>query len=172
MGRTTADILTDLAAYAPCPAPERVLQMWGPVLRLIEELEAAGCLADSLPEVIGVFERAPTARMVTSAWDIEYALYRYPGQFERPLVESLLRRPSDFTVRVLCRMLARGSTQVGPWSVVGLLEGVAERAGVPDVLRSLARRNVRWHREDRAEPLYGLDCQGTKNPRGRGSGSS
>jgi hypothetical protein len=95
--------------------------------------------------------------MVTAAWDIEYALYHYRGRFEEPLVESLLRQPSDFTLRVLCRMLARGWTQIGPWSVIELLQGVVRRAETPEVLRSLARRNIRWHREDQAEPLVAAD---------------
>ncbi len=146
-------------------APQRFLYMWGPVFQLIEELEAAGWLADAIPEVIAVFERIPTARMVTAAWDIEYALYRHPGQFERPLVESLLRRPSDFTVRVLCRMLARGWTQIGSWCVEDLLSGVAEQDGVPGELRSLARRNIRWHRGRKRKAE-------TKDPEKRATGST
>jgi hypothetical protein len=152
MGRTRAEILTDLAAYVPCPDPKKFVHQWSPVLELVEELESAHWLADAIPEVVAVFERSPEARMVGGAWYVEYALYRHPGHFERPLVESLLRRPSDFTVRVLCRMLCRGQTRIGPWSIRELLEGVVVRADVPDALRALARKYLQWPEEGSPEP--------------------
>jgi hypothetical protein len=119
------------------------MKEWKGLLDLVMELEACGGLGDAIPEVLAVFERQPESRTISWAWDIEYALYRCPGRFEVPLIESARRCPSDFTIRVLGRIRARGRPEPGGVSIETLLQSIADRTDIPASLRELARAALR-----------------------------
>jgi hypothetical protein len=134
MARAVADILADIAAFAP---PADVMRGWRPLAELVGELKAAAGLPAAVPDLLAYFERHPTVRTISWLWAVAHALEWMPGQYEAAVLESLRRCPSDFTVRLAGRFAARGRAEIGGVRVADVLEAAARREDVPSSLRDL-----------------------------------
>jgi hypothetical protein len=136
MARPVSDILADLLAF---PAPANPMRDWGGFVELFAELRETGGLPSAIPDVLGYFERHPTARLISALWTVAHALeHQYTGQFEAAVLESVRRQPSDFAVRLASRIACHGRPEVDGVCVVDVLEGALARVdNAPEVRRVL-----------------------------------
>jgi hypothetical protein len=148
MARAVANILADIAAFAP---PTDVMRGWRPLAELVGELKATGGLPAAAPDLLAYFERHPTARTISWLWDVAHALEWMPGEYEAAVLESIRRCPSDFAVRLAGRFAARGRAEIGGVRVADVLEAAARREDVPSSLRDLIGWVVRTCCEPPAE---------------------
>jgi hypothetical protein len=150
VSRTKPEIIANIRAFQPDTDLRELMRGWKTLADLVGELEAAGWLAETIPEVLAVFERYPEARPLTWAWDVVKALEWLPGRYEQPMIESILRRPSRFTVSLAFRALARGKSEVGGIPLLDLLTSVVSRADVPESVRRLTESLVQQARQSPA----------------------
>ncbi len=107
---------------------------------LFAELHAAGGLPSTIPDVLGYFERHPTAMLVANLWIVAHTLeHHFAGQFEAAALESLLRRPSDFATRLACRIACHGRPEVDGVRVVDVLEEALGRSDNPPEVHQVLR---------------------------------
>lgn len=159
MGRAISDILADIDAFPP---PTNPMREWGPFTALVAELEAAGGLPAAVPRLLRYFERHPTARLISSLWEVAHALeHRHTGQFEVAVLESVRRQPSDFAVRLLARVACHGWPEMGGVRVAEVLEAALARADNPPELAPVLRMAVAYTRPPDAEPVAVPDRRGT-----------
>jgi hypothetical protein len=137
MARAIADILVAIDAF---PVPADPIGGWQPFANLVAELEEAGGLPTAVPQLLSYFERHPTARLCGSLWQVAHTLeHRHQGQFEVAVLEAVLRRPSDFTVRLASRVACHGRPEVDGMRVVDVLESALGRDDNPPSLVPVIR---------------------------------
>jgi hypothetical protein len=159
MARAVADILADIAAFAP---PADIMRGWRPFAELVAELKDAGGLPAAIPALLGYFERHPTVRTISWLWEVAHTLERMPGEYETAVLQSLRRCPSDFAVRLAGRFVAaRGRVEVGGVWVEEVLEEAARREDVAGSLRELIGWIVRTCCEPPAESGAEADRPGS-----------
>jgi hypothetical protein len=95
--------------------------------------------------MLGVFERYPSEEGCGVFWSLLHALESLAG-YEEKLVESLQRTPSEFTLRMVHRMLNSGYHQVSGVPLVGLIERIASDQQYSSVIRKEAIKILEWHR--------------------------
>ncbi len=138
MARKHADIVVDLRAFAP-PADD-----WDRLNDLAAELWKSGSPADAIPDLLGVFERFPDAESFGVFWSILHGLESLPG-YEAELVRSVQRRPSEFGVLMVGRLLNAGRAEAAGTPLLPLLQSVAARPGLPERVRRTAQLFAEKH---------------------------
>jgi len=96
--RDADDILRDIEAFRPADG------VWIPLDGLLAELWDAGVTARALPSLFGVFERFPEDDGAGVLWGIVHAVEALDLDYERPLRDSLARRPSLMGAVMLGRL--------------------------------------------------------------------
>ncbi len=153
MPRTTPDILADMRSFPP---PANPMRDWGGFVDLFAELHAAGGLPSKIPDVLLYFERHPTAMLVANLWVVAHTLeHHFAGQFEAAVLESVLRRPSDFATRLASRIACHGRPEVDgvrvvlPWQVrcSQILCGSVLGTGMLEVTHDVAGEREQFQQE-------------------------
>ena len=143
MARTSAEVVGDIRSFRP------VNNNWLALDGLLAELWAAGEPAKYIRDLLAVFERFPEHDGFGVLWSVLHGLESLPG-YERELVQSVQRHPSDMGVCMVGRMLNSGLTQIEGHSLVELLRTVAVSNGVPASIRVSAADWVSRHSGPRA----------------------
>jgi hypothetical protein len=97
MPRPVDDILRDIDSFQPA-------ENWLLLDDLLAELWDAGAPASALPKLFGVFERFPDEDGAGVLWSIVHGVEALGLDYERPLRESVARRPSDMGKIMLGRL--------------------------------------------------------------------
>jgi hypothetical protein len=101
MPRSVDDILRDIEEFHPTDG------VWLPLDDLLAELWDAGVPARGLSTLFGVFERFPD-EYGGVLWSIVHGIEDLDLDYERPLLDSLARRPSHLG-RVMLGRLERST---------------------------------------------------------------
>jgi hypothetical protein len=137
MYRTTADIAHDIATFVPED------ENWFTLDLLVAELWQAGHPEQAIPELLSVFERYPEEDGFGVIWGVLHGLESLPN-YERELLRSLARQPSEFGVCMLGRLLNAGIQEVGGISLLDTLRQLAVTAKsvrIREAAAGLASRN-------------------------------
>ena len=107
-------------------------------------------LASDHPELgigalLRIFERFPDRDGYGVFWSLLHGLESLPG-YERSLVESVRRQPSEFSLLMVNRILNAGKTQVDDTNLFVLLEEVARNHNYSEAIRKDAENFVEWQR--------------------------
>ncbi|MCI3205257.1 hypothetical protein DBA20_09830 [Pandoraea capi] len=121
MPRTTVDIARDIATFTPRE------DNWLSLDSLLVELWQAGHPEQAIPELLGLFERYPEEDGCGVMWSVLHGLESLPN-YERELLRSLMRQPSEFGVLMVGRLLNAGIQHVGDASLVDTLHELASTA--------------------------------------------
>jgi hypothetical protein len=114
--RPTDEIVMDIEKF------DAIRDGWPKLDSLVNELDASPTPAWGIDALLGVFERHPgPATGSGGLMTVLHTLERLPG-YEVHLVESLRRRPSVFGVMMVNRLLNSRVADVGPYSLIQLLE--------------------------------------------------
>jgi hypothetical protein len=132
MSRTSAEIAHDIATFVP------ENEDWRPMDLLLAELWKAGNPGQAIPELFSVFERFPEEDGAGVIWSVLHALETLPD-YETELVRSLARKPSEFGVLMVSRLLNAGTRQVRGVSLVELLRELASKADSPGIRQTADR---------------------------------
>src|SRR6266699_3425150 len=92
------------------------------VTAIFQEGFANQCFA----ELFQIFERFPERDGFGVFWSILHGLEAVSG-YEPLLLESVERAPSEFTVRMINRMINAGELRIGSRDLMSVLEGTAAR---------------------------------------------
>ena len=65
-----------------------------------------------------------------------------PGRYESPLVQSIQRQPSEFSLNMLYRILKDGQTEAGGINLYNLLESVATDSRWSEDIRKDAQHSI------------------------------
>jgi hypothetical protein len=85
-----------------------------------------------------LFERFPEGDASGLFWSVLDDLEQMPG-YEQELIKSVKRKPSEFSLRMVNRLLNNGVTRVGDVDLLDLLMSVADDPTQPENIRSWAR---------------------------------
>lgn len=91
---------------------------------VLDFLEATKLNTNDIEQLLGVFERFPDDDGFGGFWHILHLLEK-AGGYESALVDSVRRRPGEFTLSMINRLLNGGIENVGGQSLLSLLEEVA-----------------------------------------------
>src|SRR5690349_13868815 len=91
--------------------------------RAVGEFFTSSAAAEHLDVWFRLFERFPEDDGYEMFWSILHGIEAQPG-YEPLVVESVRRRPSQFPVLMLNRMLNAGQTAAGDVDLLALLESV------------------------------------------------
>ncbi len=141
MGGNLQDIISTLDGIESVEDEAELSKLDGAINRL---------LASEQPELgvgalLGVFERFPDKDGYGVFWGIVQGLESLPD-YEGALVESVRRRPSEFGVLMVNRLLNAGRRQAKGTDLLALLEEVARDPGSPETIRKDAADFVEWQR--------------------------
>ena len=163
MARAVAKILADLHAFQPGDGN------WIPLDELLVELWDSGKAGKHVRELLAVLERFPEDDGEGVLWSIVHGLEDVGG-YERELVESVRRQPSELGVTMIGRLLNSGTLLIGDVSLVGVLREVTVASAAPESVRESAADWVRKHADPGAAPDRGGTKRkpGSRSPRRRG----
>jgi hypothetical protein len=138
MVRPIADIVADIERFEP------VDENWLDLEELVAELFTLPSLS-SAEVLLRVFERYPTDDGAGVFWSILHGIESLPG-YESLLIDSLRRRPSEFALIMVNRLLNSEIETVGTDRLTTVLEQVGLNESAPFEIRSqalkfLARRD-------------------------------
>jgi hypothetical protein len=88
-----------------------------------------------------LFERFPEGDASGLFWSVMDDLEQMPG-YEQELIQSVKRQPSEFSLRMVNRLLNNGVTRVGDVDLLELLMTVADDPTQPESVRTWAREFV------------------------------
>jgi hypothetical protein len=118
-------------------------------LRQLELLIAAIVPSSVTPELyralFGIFERFPDHDGYGGFWTILHLLEKCPG-YERHLLDSVHRRPAEFNLLMVNRMINGGRSRIGSVELIDLLRSVAEDAHASQRARSEAQHFLQYQR--------------------------
>ena len=115
----------------------------------LQALAQTGVDPPALAAMIGVLERFPGHDGFGVFWSLVHALEHFGG-YEAPLLQSLRRRPSPFTVLLAQRLQNGGVTQIDGVPLLALLQQIADDEGV--------------HPEARRDAASFVACQHARSP--------
>ncbi len=109
-------------------------------LKSLDRLIATFFTHPDAPKHVGVwfrlFERFPEDDAYEMFWSVLHGIEKLPN-YETELIASIRRRPSEFPVRMVNRMLNAGQTQAEGVDLMSLLELVAnDQTSLPRVRES------------------------------------
>jgi hypothetical protein len=85
-----------------------------------------------------LFERFPEGDASGLFWPVMDDLEQMPG-CEQELIKSVKRKPGEFSLRMVNRLLNDGVTRAGDVDLLGLLQDVADDPTQPESVRAWAR---------------------------------
>ena len=138
MARTHAQIVADIHAFT-----EPANGNWLGLDALITELWQSGRPQDAIPDLLGVFERMPTAHS-GPLWGILHGLEALPG-YEPHVARSVQRVPAEFGVMMLGRLLNGGVTDIDGEPIYPMLQAVADNSDLPAEIREMATGFMERH---------------------------
>jgi hypothetical protein len=139
MARALARIIADLSAFRPIRGD------WLPLEALCAELWNSKQARKAVGELLAVFERFPEDDGAGAFWTILHGLESLRG-YEPALIASVQRKPSDFGVIMVGRLLNDRQTHVGDVHLLDLLEAIACDTTVPESIRRRADQFAARHR--------------------------
>jgi hypothetical protein len=92
-----------------------------------------------------LYERFPEDDGYETFWTILHGIEAQHG-FEKLVIESVKRRPSQFPLLMINRMMNAGDTRVGSTELIGLLEMVAADENCITSVREDARGFLEWQK--------------------------
>src|SRR5687767_12610970 len=128
MARATAQVVADIRVFRPSG------EDWRQLDALLDELWATGEPGRHIRDLLDVLERFPEEDGDGVLWSIVHGLESLPG-YEPELVRSVQRRPSEFGLMMVGRLLNSGESQVAGTSLVALLRSVGSDSDVPGRVR-------------------------------------
>lgn len=111
--------------------------------RGVQQLLACENAELGVEALLRVFERFPDKDGYGIFWGIVHGLESLPG-YEGKLIESVRRRPSEFSLLMVNRMLNGGMTEVEGVNLLGVLRDVAGDERQPEGIRAEARDFVEF----------------------------
>jgi hypothetical protein len=130
MGRTTQEIIAAIDGFNPAGGN------WLGLDKLVQELFESGSAAIGIESMLRIFERFPGEDGEGVFWTIVHGLETLPG-YEVKVVNSLRRKPSEFTLLMVNRLLNGGFQEIDRVSLLSLLEDVVkDPKAQPDVRQS------------------------------------
>jgi hypothetical protein len=136
--RDTKVIIADLEAYSPNN------DNWLGLDSLLEELFQNPITTDGLNALFRIFERYSTHDGNGVFWSILHGIESVPD-FEHFLLQSLRRRPSEFGVLMVNRILNAGIQDVDEVSWVSVLREVALRPDIAHEIRDMVNEYLQRH---------------------------
>jgi hypothetical protein len=104
---------------------------------LISQVMPEECGEEELRSLFNVFERFPEEDGYGVFWSILHLLEACNG-CDEALIKSVKRKPVEFNIRMVNRLLNSGTNMVGGESLIELLSTVAEAADVLPSVRESA----------------------------------
>ena len=118
MPRTTAQILADIESFRP------IGDQWKGLEALLEELWDDGNPAEGIEVLLRVFERFPEHDGYGVFGTILHGIEGLDG-YEPHLIRAVRRAPTEFSLRLVARLINGGTDEIDGVSLRGLLEEVA-----------------------------------------------
>lgn len=131
-------VIKALARYQPEP------DGWLGLDGLLERLWATGEPEKGVGALFGVFERFPEHDGYGVFWSILHGLESLPD-YESPLVDSVRRRPTEFNVRMIDRILNAGQNSISGADGLMLLREVLVHPDATDQARKNAGEYLKRH---------------------------
>lgn len=131
MARPTAEVVAAFRRFRP------TCNNWSGLATLLDELLESASATVAINEVLGIFERFPKEELAETFWYLARGIEKLPG-YERELVESVRRTPSEFTLKLVHRLISAGRSEVDGVPLLSLLEEVACKQEVTAELRRSA----------------------------------
>ncbi len=136
--RSHTQIVAEIRAFTE-PIDGNWLRLDG----LVTELWQFGRPTEAIPDLLGVFERMPTAYS-GPLWGIVHGLEDLP-EYAPHLARSVARKPSEFAVMMLGRMLNGGITHIDGEPIFPMLQVVADNPELPAEVRVTATGFMERH---------------------------
>jgi hypothetical protein len=104
--------------------------------------------------LFNIFERFPEKDAYGVFWSILHLLESIPG-YETKLIESVKRQPSEFSLRMINRMLNSDIEEVPGVKLFSVLEQVAGNPTLSESIKKEAQRFVEFQKtkQDSSQPL-------------------
>lgn len=141
MGDSIQDIISILDGINSVEESAELAKLDGAV----NSLFASGHPEFGIRALLHVFERFPDKDGYGVFWSILHGLESLPG-YEEPLVESVRRQPSEFSLLMINCLLNAGRTHVNATDLFGLLSEVAGDPHYPASIRKEAEDFIEWQR--------------------------
>ncbi|HEY9403704.1 MAG TPA: hypothetical protein VIQ24_13655 [Pyrinomonadaceae bacterium] len=135
--------------------PQAIISILDGITSVEDEAELAtlddavsSLLASKHPQLgigalLRIFERFPEEDGHGIFWSVLHGLESLPD-YERALVESVRRQPSEFGLLMINRILNDGRSQVGSVDLLVLLEEVARDPRIQGSIRADAQEYIEW----------------------------
>ena len=110
---------------------------------MILKLFASGNAELGIDAMLRVFERFQNKVDLYIFWNLVHGLETLPD-YEKNLFESIKRKPSEFSLLMVNRILNAGITEVGDVNILDLLKSVAIDESQSDEMRKEAQHFVEY----------------------------
>ena len=135
------ELIDDLSGITSLDTAEELDKLADVADRLAASPHSEGAI-DAL---FSVFERFAEAEDYEVFWAVLHAIEKQ-GDYEAKLVQSVVRRPMEFNLLMVNRLLNSGVRSVEGSDLLSLLEGVAANSAYSESARERARRFVDFQR--------------------------
>ena len=139
MARPIAAIISDIDEFLPRDGD------WNRLDRLLGELFGSDQPHLGIVPLLRVFERFPDEDGFGVFWSIVHGLESLPG-YECPLLESINRRPVEFTLLMVNRLLNGGIREVQGTPLLSILEESSAKLETTANARQAARNYLNFQR--------------------------
>ena len=131
-----------MADYPVTTTPEEELKQLDQALQQLPQAPHPELATDSL---LNIFERFPDKDGHGLFWSILHVLEELPNYQER-LIESVRRKPTEFSLNMVNRILNSGQSQVNDVDLLELLEEIAGDERWSGSMRENTRESIRRQR--------------------------
>lgn len=146
MPNSQTELLTLIAEFDP------EVQEWTELDDLVAQLCAPELTPVAIRAIFGIYERFPEEEDGYGLfWSFLHRIEKVPG-YEGALIESVLRKPSEFALTMVNRILNGGHTHIGTIDLLALLRDVSAGPHVSAYLRECAADFVAYQQEKAAAP--------------------
>jgi len=104
---------------------------------LLLEMSPSNLSAEEYCALFGLFERFPDHDGFGIFWSVLHMLEKSP-RYESYLLESVQRKPSEFSLRMVARLINGGVTQIGSVGLPSLLKAISTNKAVSESARAWA----------------------------------
>ena len=104
---------------------------------LLAEMSPSNLSTEEYYALFGLFERFPNHDGFGIFWSVLHMLEKSP-RFEAYLLESVQRQPSEFSLRMVARLINGGVTQIGAVDLPSLLKAISTNQAVSESARAWA----------------------------------
>jgi len=148
MPRTFGQILADFEALKPSDFDNEAAGVCK-LYELTDELMAQPQPERAIPTLFAVFERMPDTEMGTPG-PLVHTLEQMRGRYERELVESIKRKPTDLAIGMVNRILNATRVPEQRQFYMDLLRFAAEHPAAPESARSRAHGYIEYQNHRKA----------------------